>query len=277
MNSLAAPLLPATATSTSPWLLRLGRLCLWIMVIGQTVFALYVARVHLAAMLAGQPEQWNRVLPHGYVAADPLGNAMLGMHLVLAVLFIAGGALQLLPRLRRAAPAVHRWNGRAYLLAASLLALGGLWLVWVRGGVVGDLSQHLAISVNALLILFCAGLAWRHARARQFSTHRRWALRLFVVASGVWYFRIGLMAWVVFHRGPVGFDPKTFSGPFLTSLALAAYVLVPLTVLQLYFAAAERSQAALRTAAIAVLALVALFLLVGSAAASLGMWLPRMV
>ncbi|QXP44925.1 hypothetical protein FM038_25960 [Shewanella eurypsychrophilus] len=65
-----------------------------------------------------------------------------------------------------------------------------------------------------------------------------WAIRLFIVMGGVWFFRIGLMLWLMIHQAPVGFDPKTFEGPFLSFLGFAQY-LIPLAVAQLYFAASD--------------------------------------
>lgn len=255
-----------------------GSATIWLLatLAGQLVFAAYVALFYGRAAAAGQYERWNQVLPRGYEAADPVGNAMLGLHLLLAVAWATAGALQLTPALRRHAPAVHRWNGRLYIGCAAVLALGGLWLVWVRGGVVGDWTQQVAISINAALILACAAMAWRAARERRFDAHRRWALRLFVVASGVWFFRVGLMAWFAVHRRPVGFDPATFQGPFLTALALAAYVVVPLAVMQAYLVAQDRGGPAARFGVAAGLGLVTLVTGGGAVVAAMGKWLPRM-
>src|SRR5207253_1370504 len=156
-------------------------------------------------------------------------------HLLFSTFVIVGGAVQLVPLVRSRWPRIHRWNGRVYLTAALVLSVGGLVMVWTRR-TVGDLSQHISISINAVLIMACGAMALRHALARRFDLHRRWALRLFLVVSGVWFFRIGLMAWLVINQGPRGFDPKTFQGPFLTFLAFAQYLL-PLLVLELYMRA----------------------------------------
>lgn len=244
---------------------------------GQLFFAAYVAKVYGGAAAAGQYERWNKVLPRGFDASDPVGSAMLGLHLLLAITWALSGVLQLIPAVRRRMPKLHRWNGRAYLGFAVVLAIGGLWLVWVRGGVVGDVSQHAAISINALLILGCAAMTWRTARARQFVIHRRWALRLFVVASGVWFFRVGLMAWLAFYRRPVGFDPATFQGPFLTFLAISVYVLVPLLLLQLYLFAQDHDSVPVQLVATLVMGVATLTTAGGTLAAVGGMWLPRMV
>lgn len=255
-----------------------GSVTIWLIVTlaGQLFFAAYVAKVYGGAAVAGQYERWSKVLPRGFDANDPVGTAVLGLHLLLAVTWAVSGVLQLIPVVRRRAPHLHRWNGRAYIGFAVVLAMGGLWLVWVRGGVVGDLSQHLAISINALLILVCAAMAWRTARSRQFIAHRRWALRLFVVASGVWFFRVGLMAWLAFHRRPVGFDPATFQGPFLTLLAISVYVLLPLLLLQLYLFAKDHGGVPVQLTVAMVIGLATLTTTGGTMAAVVGMWLPRM-
>jgi hypothetical protein len=149
----------------------------------------------------------------------------------------------------------------------------GTYLIWVRG-TVGDTFQHLATTLNALLIIGFAVMAWRNARARDFVTHRRWALRLFLVMSGVWFFRVGLMLWLLIHQAPVGFDGETFTGPFLTALAFGQ-TLLPLLILELYFYAQKRGGVRGRLAMTGLLAVLTLGTAVGVAGAAMMMWLPR--
>lgn len=243
--------------------------------IGLTLFAVYVTLFYGGAALRGDPAGWNKVLPKGYVAGAPFGNAVLAMHLALAVFVTLGGALQLVPQVRAAAPRLHRWIGRGYLIAVAVTSLGGTWLVWTRG-TVGDLTQHVAITLNAATIVACGLLAWRHAVARRIDVHRRWALRLFLVANGVWFFRVGLMLWLLIWQRPAGFDPKAFAGPFLSFLSFAQYLL-PLVVLELYFLARRpASGTALRFGVAALLALLTLATAAGVFGAFMGMWLPRL-
>lgn len=243
-------------------------------VAGQWIFAAYVAALYGGAVVRGDLGVWNKVLPHGYDPGNPIGNFALGMHLLFAVVLNLGGPLQLVPRQRMRFPAVHRWIGRVYVPTAFAAGVSGLYLSLSGRRVVGDTSQHVAIVVNGLLILVCAVLAWRTAMARDFRAHERWALRLFLVVSGVWFFRVGLMFWLAVNGRPVGFDPETFRGPFLTFLAFAQYLL-PLMVLEAYLWARARGTAARLT--------VAAVLLLGTAALALGilvatkvMWLPRL-
>ncbi|GAA0757155.1 DUF2306 domain-containing protein [Ideonella azotifigens] len=243
-------------------------------VVGQLMFAGYVAVFYGRAVADGQTSRWNQTLPSGLVPGDTLGNGVVASHLLFAVLIIVGGAIQLLPQVRRRAPALHRWNGRVYLFSAVVMSLGGLFIVGTRQGV-GDTSQHLAICVNALLILTFAALAGRDAVARRFDSHRRWALRLYLAVAGVWFFRIGLMAWLVLNRGPAGFDPRSFQGPFLTFLAFAQYLL-PLSVLEIYFRVRAQAGSRGRLAMAAGLGVITLLTALGIGAAAMLMWLPRL-
>jgi hypothetical protein len=194
------------------------------------------------------------------------------VHLLAAVFIVLGGAIQLIPGVRRRAPAVHRWNGRVYMLSAFAVSLAGLYMLWVRGSL-SDLTQRLGLSLNAVLIMVCAALALRSAIGRDFETHRRWALRLFLVVSGVWFFRVALSLSFLLFRGPVGFDPRTLQGPFITFLAYASY-LIPLAVLELYLRA-QRSGAKGRLTMAALLVVLTVAMGAGIFAATMGFWVPR--
>jgi len=260
---LAAPALRATAAS---WFV--------IMVIGQMFFAVYLVLFYGRAAVQGHPEAWNKVLQAGYVSGATASNAVLISHLTFALLITLGGALQLLPVVRRHWPRLHRWNGRVYLVGAAIGSLSGLIMIWTRN-TGGDLSQHIAISINALLILTFAGMALKQALARRFDLHRPWALRLFMSVSAGWFFRVGLMLWVVLNRGPAGFDPKTFTGPFITFLSFAQYLL-PLGVLQLYLLAQTSRSAGRQLAMAGGLFTLTLAMAGGIFFAAMALWLPHM-
>ncbi len=243
-------------------------------VIGQLSFAFYLVALYGQGALRGDLTVLSKVMPRGYVAGDTFGNLAVMAHVLVAVIIILGGALQITPQVRNRFPVFHRWNGRVYGFLVVTTALIGLYLVWIRGGAVGDIYQHLGISLDAILILALTGMAVWTARNRKFAEHRRWALRLFIVASAVWFFRIGLMFWLVVNRGPAGFDAKTFTGPFLTFLSFADYLL-PLAILELYFYAREKGGTTIRLATSATIGIGTLVTLIGVAAATFLMWLPR--
>src|SRR6185295_18158611 len=139
------------------------------------------------------------------------GNLAFAAHALLAAVIAFGGALQIVPQIRARALAFHRWNGRVFLVTAVGLSLSGLYMVWVRGAnpsVVGKVST----SLNAVLILTFAAFAWRAALRRDVSVHRRWALRLYLVANAQWFIRVGVFAWFLLNRA-VGVKAG-LSGPF---------------------------------------------------------------
>lgn len=261
--SRADSTLKAAATS---WLVVAG--------LGQLMFVAYLFGFYGHTAILGQFEAWNQVFPRSYVSGNTVHNTVVAIHLGFAALITTSGLLQLIPGVRRWFPRLHRWNGRVYLVSAFVMGIGGLAMVWT-GTNVGDLSQHIAISINAALIMLCAVMVLHHALARRFALHRRWALRLFLVVSGVWFFRIGLTFWILVNQGPVGFDPDTFRGPALTTIAFAQYLL-PLAILQLYFYTQDHGGSRGRIAMASGLVACTLFTAVGIVAASMMLWLPHL-
>jgi len=240
---------------------------------GQFLFAAYVLALYGRAALAGDFERWNSVFPRGYRPGDPLANVIVAVHLSFTVLMILVGFSQLLSPLRRRLPALHRWNGRLYVLGAVLMALSG-WIMLSHPAPSTTGLKAQATALNGLVMVICAAAAWTAARRRDWSAHRRWALRLLLAVSGVWFFRIGLMLWLMIWRAPLGFDPQTFQGPFLDTLAFAQYLL-PLAVLQLFFIAERRHSPAWQWGVGLTLMAATLLTAAGIVAAGLGLWLPR--
>ena len=243
-------------------------------VVGQLIFVVYVVAFYGGSAIQGNLEAWNRALPRGYGPGDAIGNLVVAIRLFLAVIIIVGGPLQLIPQIRRYAPSFHRWNGRLYMLTVFVTSsIAGLYMVWSRGR--ADVVQHLGTSLHAVLIMSFAVFALRYAVARDISTHRQWALRLFMVVNAGWFFRIGLMRWIVLNQGPVGFDSKTFPGPFLTFFSLADYLL-PLAILEIYLRTKDRASVGGRLGMTAGLLALTVAMGVGIFAATIFMWLPRM-
>jgi uncharacterized membrane protein len=240
-------------------------------VIGQLMFAFVVASFYGLTALRGDYHGWK--ITNGYIPGVTRGNLAVAMHLISAVIVMLAGAMQLVPRVRNRFPVFHRWNGRIYMLTAVALSLAGLYMHWIRGSV-GDLAQHIGGSLNAVLIWLCAAMALRYAMARDFKTHRRWALRLFLVVSASWFLRLALFLTFLVFKGPVGFDPITFTGPFLTFMTFAQY-LFPLAVLEVYLRAQDRPGVPLRMTAAGMLFVLTLAMVVGIFAVTMAIWAPQ--
>jgi uncharacterized membrane protein len=223
---------------------------LWFIValIGQWAFLYYIVDFYGASTLQGNFQDWtkNPFLRNAYVAGDTVGNISFAAHALLAAFMAFGGVLQLIPQIRERAIAVHRWNGRLFVVTAIAASFAGLYLVWLRGDNPIDVAGMLPITFNAVLIIAFGVLAWRAALARNISMHRRWALRLYLVANAQWFFRVGVFAWIIINQGPVGMT-KTTDGPFDRFWAVGCYLL-PLAILELYLRAKDSSSKHVRFA-----------------------------
>jgi uncharacterized membrane protein len=244
-----------------------------VVVLGELIFATAVASFYGLAAARGNWHQWNKFMSHGYTPGRPMANLVVAIHLASAVIILLSGALQLTPLLRRRAPLFHRWNGRVYMVTAFTVSLAGLYMMWFRG-TPGDLSQHLGQSLDAVLIMLCSVLALRYALLRDFRTHRRWALRLFIVVSASLFIRAGIFLSLVLNHGPFGFNADTFTGPFLTFISFGQY-LVPLAVLEIYLRVQDRAGAFGRFAMAAGLFVLTVGLGAGIAAVTMAVFLPN--
>ncbi|WOJ92907.1 DUF2306 domain-containing protein [Congregibacter variabilis] len=240
---------------------------------GHFIFATYILAVFYPPIAAHGAEGLAGMhLPNGFREGDVVGNLAAVTHVMIAVVVIAGGPLQLMPIIRSRLPAFHRVLGRCYVMAAMCSATVGLYMVWTRG-TVGGLVGHIAISGDGILILIFSALTVYNALKGRLATHRRWAMRLFMVASSVWFFRVGLMGWIALTGG-MGIDFKTFSGPALTLLFFAQYLL-PLAMLEWYFRLQRPAPPAEQWGFALVVMGLSSFMAVGIFSATIDMWLPR--
>jgi hypothetical protein len=215
------------------------------MLVGQWAFFYYIAAFYGASIFSGQFEIWNRLAVLGrtpYVAGDTGGNIAFACHALAAGIIAFGGILQLAPWIRTHAPAFHRWNGRLFLLTVTGLSLSGFYLVWVRHAS-PSLLEGASTSLNGVLILSFAALALKSAVSRDIATHRRWAMRLYLVSNAQWFLRIGFFGYFVIGR-MIGAAPS-FGDPFFKFWTWGCY-LAPLAVLELYLLAQDSRSGAAR-------------------------------
>lgn len=242
-----------------------GSAVVWfaIALIGQWAFAYYIAVFYGRRALAGDWAAWSDRMLNGFLPGDLLGNAAVVLHIVLAFLVSFCGPLQFIPAIRRRAASFHRWNGRVYLVAGTLISLGALYMVWTRGALDGRVGgpNAIGISLNGVLIVVFAALTVRFAMARRIDVHQRWALRLFMVMSGVWFMRVGYGLWSFLHapNRPPGVGPR-LDGWFDIALPWLAWM-IPLAALEIYMRARDGGSAGVKYAT----ALLVVVLAVGTA------------
>ena len=265
---------------------------LWFLVaaIGMWSFVYYLLAYYVGPVLQGGLEALaNTRLPMGYIPGDTVGNIAITTHLFVAVAIIGFGPLQLIlgaiitgdgpfqrnPQIQARARSFHHWNGRIYMVTAVATSLAGLYMVWIRGGSIGNVVQNLAISLDGVLIIAFAAMAVRYAIARDIARHRRWALRLFMVVSSVWFLRIGYQLWNFLNNGSIAYDPEVFSSTFFDFWVFGQYLL-PLAILEIYLRTQDRAGARGKFAMAGGLLVVTVFMGIGIFAATFGMWLPRL-
>ena len=147
-----------------------------------------------------------------------------------------------MPQVRTNFPKFHRINGRVYILTAIVISLAAIYSIWSREAVIGGLIGQIGTSLDGVLIIIFAIMTVRFAMARKIAIHNRWALRLFIVVSGVWFFRIIRGFWIFINDGTSPGTNANLTGPFDLILNFAGY-LVPLLILEWYFRIRDKGHA----------------------------------
>jgi uncharacterized membrane protein len=168
-------------------------LTVWLSV---TLFGIYILAFYAGAVAAQDLPAWNAVLPRIYESRTPTATVAIGLHFLGGGLILLLGCIQLIARVRDRFPAVHRLLGRVYVVASLLAGIGGLGFI-IAKGTVGGVVMDVGFGLYGVLVVLCAGQAYRHARARRIDTHRAWALRLFALAIGSWLYRMDYGFWLL--------------------------------------------------------------------------------
>jgi uncharacterized membrane protein len=113
-----------------------------------------------------------------FIMHNAMAKPWLLVHAGFAAAALLLGPTQFVPALRRRAPALHRWMGRAFIVSALIGGASGLPLA--LGTAAGPIAAT-GFTGLAVLTLLCAVQAWRLAMARRFPEHREWAIRTFAL------------------------------------------------------------------------------------------------
>ena len=249
-----------------------GLLWFLVAVIGQWLFAYYVIAAYGPPTASGNWSSWDDTgLIQGFTAGDLFGNLAFVSHSLLTAVVCVGGTMQLMPPIRNRFPAIHRFTGRVYLLVAVVMAVGGIWMIWGRGSRLTEIGGW-GTTVNGLLVLVAAIVAFHFARRRQINQHRRWAMRTFILLSGVWFTRLGYMSWAI-ATGGLGMS-RSLDGPFDLFIAFGSYLL-PLAVLEIYFLASESKSSSIKLATSGLMLAAAGVTALGVFGAWTMMWYPH--
>jgi len=130
--------------------------------VGQWAFVLFIVAFFTPPLVTGNFLALNEK-PHitGYVPGDTLGNTQLILHVLLGATATAAGLLQLLSSARKKWLALHRWNGRLFMVTALIATLNGFYLTCLRGPYL-NIPSAISVSINGVLIAVFA--VWRVGR-----------------------------------------------------------------------------------------------------------------
>ena len=153
----------------------------WLLVaaIGQAALIGFILLFYGVRTVTGNFAGWNdKPLIDGYIAGDGAGNAVFAAHVLIAALVTFGGLMQLVPAIRRRAPALHRWSGRVFLgLAVFMAPTTGYLIGWVftaltagylsqlmvgreQAGLVQTVNFFIAALVGGVIVLYGFGISY---------------------------------------------------------------------------------------------------------------------
>jgi uncharacterized membrane protein len=110
------------------------------------------------------------------------------------------GPFQFVGAIRRRAPSLHRWMGRAYLASVGLSGLSGLYLA---PGSFASNTYGIAFVALALAWLYTGSMAFLTIRRGEVAQHKRWMVRNYALT----YAAVTLRVQMPFFIALVGLTP----------------------------------------------------------------------
>lgn len=241
------------------------------LILAQVVFVAYLSLGYGITSFSGDLSEMNRFNNSAHVTGDSVGNSMYALHVLLAIIMILGGSLQLISGQRTHFKTFHRYNGRLFVLLACTISIAGMYLIFVRG-TVGNAFMHTLTVFSGAVVLVSSTFAVLAARRRNIALHQIWAIRLFLAANGVLFFRLMIYAWFMVF-GPLGVNTKDFTGPTVVVVTILSYVF-PLLFAELIRHARKSKQPWLIYTTTSLLLLFTAIFLIGLFGITLGSWYP---
>lgn len=237
------------------------------------LFGLYILAFYLGAIPHQHLSAWNDNLPGVYQPGNIVALVAMGAHLAAGGIILVLGPIQLIDRIRRAAPRVHRHIGRVYVVTSVVTGTGGLLFIAAKG-TIGGRVMDAGFGLYGALMIAAALETWWHARAGRFDAHRAWALRLFALAIASWLYRMDYGFWFI-AVGKAG-HTHDFRGLFDIFMTFAFYI-PNLIVVEMYLRARRPAggiSPLLNAAVVATLIFATLLVSIGTYYFAKLYWLP---
>ncbi len=130
--------------------------------------------------------------------------------------------LQLVPAIRRRAPAVHRILGRLYAVGCLSGGVGGMFMAF--GSTAGPIATA-GFAPLAAVWIFTTVQGWRTAVLRRFDEHRAWMIRSFSLTFGAVTLRIYLPLLMMAGLSPLDAYLTTAFISWIPNLLIAELIL----------------------------------------------------
>ncbi len=172
----------------------------------------------------------SRLNPSG----DFWNNANMSYHMIFGAFLTLIAPLQIILGWQGTRLVWHKWIGYIFVALAFLTGTGGLFYI-VFEGTTGGTVMDIGFSIYGVLVILSAYNTAQTARLKRMKRHKEWALRLFVLAMGSWFYRMWYATSVELANAQqdVGLA-SDFKAPYDYFMDFAFYV-VPLAILEWYF------------------------------------------
>lgn len=152
--------------------------------------AVLAGTAQIAAHSAGyftDPFRHPFLLERPELAQDSVWRAALVMHVAGGLLCLATGPVLVWNLALRRSPALHRWLGRAYVVA--ILGWAGPSGLWLGAHAKGGLPAQSGFFALGVLSIATTVLGWRTIRRGDRAAHARWMARSYALALSALHFR----------------------------------------------------------------------------------------
>lgn len=188
--------------------LRVLSIAVWI---SSLLFGLYILGFYGLALFSSETARWNRVLPGLYHEDRFLSTSSIGAHFIGGGIVLVLGSIQLIKSFRESYPLVHRLLGLIYVFACFIAGIGGLAFILLEG-TIGGVVMDIGFGVYGILMMIASLLTGYFGLLGKLVQHGAWAIRLYALAIGSWFYRMCYGFWFLVADG-LG-HTRSFSGPF---------------------------------------------------------------
>lgn len=190
--------LPAKDSSDSTYRLSLAfSLMSGTVWLSMFLWGLWIASFYSMAITNRDWHSFNIIFPDMWNDDFPVASVAIAVHLIGAVFMALAGAFQLVKYIRKHYAILHRWVGRLYIIASIIASVGGLVFIIDKGSY-GGREADVAFGIYGLYFLYCCLACYYYAAiAKDFSTHKLWAWRLYALALASWIYRADYYYWML--------------------------------------------------------------------------------